>query len=85
MYVSINKQVINFPNSFGILPRICQGKGLKTCSHVNCLRGQDKTVVACEPRVETFTNEVATATHWWAKMTFRVKLDMMSDIRVYFK
>jgi len=40
MYISINKQLIQLQNCFGILSRPCQGKGQKNFSHFECLRGQ---------------------------------------------
>jgi len=40
MYISVNKQLINFQNYLGVLFQLCQGKGKVTLSHFISLRGQ---------------------------------------------
>lgn len=36
-YIFINKQTISFQNCFGLLSRLCQGKGCKSFPHFKCL------------------------------------------------
>jgi hypothetical protein len=50
-YVSTNKQRIAFPNYFGALSWLCQGKGEKVFSHFKCLRGQTITRKLLHERV----------------------------------
>jgi len=35
-----NKNLMSFQNCFGVLSRLCQGKGWKSFSHFKCLREQ---------------------------------------------
>jgi hypothetical protein len=43
MYVSTNTQLMRFQNCFGVLSRLCHGKGWTTYSHFKCLRWQQNT------------------------------------------